>query len=300
MKLFYYQAPQGNVGDDLNVWLWPKILSSVLDDDNEHLLLGIGTLLNHKIPFAKKYTVLTSGVGYGDLPNINTGEWSFIGLRGPLSQKSLGIIEKDISLLDGAYLLPRYLRQEHVIKHKVGYIPHVDSMIHGLWQEVTDIAGMKLIDPRWPVEKFVKELCSCEKVITEAMHGAIIADAYNIAWQPTKAYHYINEFKWEDWAKSLDMDIDLNIIEPTWVGDKGKSVKRKAINTTKRLILSSGFTPKNWCPVPPIRSAQSTLEEIAKSLINNSEKCRFYLSDQELKRVKTDILLERINKLLLR
>lgn len=300
MKLFFYKAPQGNVGDDLNEWLWPKILSGVLDDNHEHLLIGIGTLLNHKIPPAKKYTVLTSGAGYGDLPNLSVGEWSYIGLRGPLSKKLLGVSSSKLSLLDGAYLLPKYLPLKNKPRYKLGYIPHVDSISHGLWEDVTDIAGIKLIDPRWPVERFVEELSSCEKIITEAMHGAIIADAYNIPWQPTKAYDYINAFKWNDWAQSVNIDLSLNVIDPTWAGDTGKSIKRKAINTTKRLILSTGLSPENWSPVMPSRSSESTLENIAKSLVKNSKEHRFYLSCQELKENKTSYLLERIDKQLLR
>lgn len=298
MKLFYFKAPQGNVGDDLNAWLWPKLLSSILDDDDDHLLIGIGTLLNHKIPLAKKYTVLTSGVGYGDLPNVCQGEWSYIGLRGPLSQKALNVKE-DISLLDGAYLLPRYLPQPLQTAYKLGYIPHVDSMINGLWQEVSDIAGIRLIDPRWPVDKFVKEVCSCEKIITEAMHGAIISDAYGVPWQPSKAYDYINEFKWRDFSNSLNMNIKLNLIEPTWKGDIGENFKRKAINTIKRMANTSGFSSENWTPVLPSRSSQKTVDRVAMSLLFNANKLEFYLSDINLREQKTDLLIDSIKQKLM-
>lgn len=295
MKLFYFKAPQGNVGDDLNAWLWPKILSTILDDDHDHLLVGIGTLLNHKIPPARKYTVLTSGVGYGDLPNIHIGEWNYIGLRGPLSQKMLGV-KGNISLLDGAYLLPLHLPQQRQPIHKLAYIPHVDSMIYGLWQDVTDIAGIKLIDPRWPVEKFVAEVCSCERIIAEAMHGAIISDAYGVPWQPTRAYDYINEFKWNDWANSLDMNVHLNVIGSTWKGDNGGSLKRKTINTTKIIAKLCGVYPDSWSQVRPHRSTWKTLERTAKELLYNASKREFYLSNEKLKGTKTDFLLDCIER----
>ena len=33
MKLYYYKAPLGNFGDDLNPWLWPRLLPDIFDDD---------------------------------------------------------------------------------------------------------------------------------------------------------------------------------------------------------------------------------------------------------------------------
>lgn len=298
VKLFYFKAKEGNVGDDLNAWLWPKLLSNILDDDQEHLLIGIGTLLNHKIPVAKKYTVLTSGIGYGSYPNLKHGEWCFVGLRGPLSQKILGI-EGGVSLLDGAYLLPRYLPQKQNATCKIGYIPHVDSMIHGLWQEVADVAGIKLIDPRWPVEKFVEEICTCEQIVTEAMHGAILSDAYGIPWQPTKAHSHFNEFKWNDWAGSLGMSLHINTIQPTWKGDINESLKRKAINIIKRAVSSSGLQPNTWTPVLPSRSNKRAIYKAAECLANNAKKCEFYLSDTKLKETKVDFLIDSIDRKLL-
>ncbi|AEE24146.1 hypothetical protein Glaag_3212 [Glaciecola sp. 4H-3-7+YE-5] len=295
MKLFYFEAPEGNVGDDLNKWLWPKILGEKLDQDDSHLLIGIGTLLNHKIPLAKKYTVLTSGVGYGDLPNLRHGEWDFVGLRGPLSKEKMDVAS-NIPLLDGAYLLPLYLQVPKLSKHKFGYIPHVDSITNGVWEDVAKAGDFKLLDPRWPVEKFINELLSCEKVVTEAMHGAIMADAYGVPWQPTKAYQYINDFKWQDWAKSLNMEVKLNIIQPTWKGDQGEPIKRVLINNVKRGLQYSGIYSKNWTPVLPRTSSASHIKHVAEQIHFNASNLEFYLSDDKLRKEKTDLLIDHIEK----
>ena len=293
MKLFYFEAPEGNVGDDLNKWLWPRILGDKLDDNEEHLIIGIGTLLNHKIPPAKKYTVLTSGVGYGDMPNLSQGEWDYVGLRGPLSKQSMSVTE-DISLLDGAYLLPHFLECPRVIKHKFGYVPHVDSVINGLWEETAKIGEFKLIDPRWPVEKFINELLSCENVVTEAMHGAIMADAYGVPWQPTKAYDYINDFKWNDWAGSLNMEIAFNIIEPTWKGDQGESIKRILINNVKRTLKFAGLASADWTPVKPRQSKAAHLKMVADKINFNASNMPFQVSDKKLRKEKTAQLIKSI------
>lgn len=296
MKLYYYKAKGGNVGDDLNPWLMPKILGESLDEDQEHLLIGIGTLLNNLIPLSKKYTVLTTGIGYGGgMPNLNYGEWDFIGVRGPLTKKSLNI-SQELCLLDGAYLMPRFFEVNTPKKYNVAYIPHVDSIVHGMWEDVCEMSGVKLIDPRWPVERFIRELCSCEKVLTEAMHGAILADAYGIPWKPVKAYNHINVFKWDDWAMSLNMKIKFDLLEPTWKGDMGEPIKRKIINGVKRGCKSLGYFPKSWMPVFPSRSKKAVIESVAGSLALCAKSGQFFNSNEGLRNNRTDLLLETMAK----
>lgn len=297
--MYYFKSADGNIGDDINPWLWPQLLAPILDEKEEHLIVGIGTLLNHRIPQAKEYTVLTSGVGYGDSPEHNKGKWNFVGLRGPLSKEKLGI-EKNLCLLDGAYLMPRFLKSPSLNKKfKYAYIPHVDSLLYGDWGKVCNLAGLKLLDPRWPVERFIQELTSCEMVITEAMHGAILADAYNIPWQPVKAYDYISDFKWQDWALSLDMSIKFNQLESIWKGDEGQALSRVMVNNVKRGLKSLGVYSKNWTPVMPRKSSEKKIENIAKQLIVFSETNEYFLTDDDLKNNKTDYLLEEIERLVL-
>lgn len=296
MKLFYYEAPTGNVGDDLNAWLWPQLLSNILDDDSSHLIVGIGTLLNSKLPHADKYTILSSGLGYHDAPKYDPYTWDVKALRGPLTQKALKV-ETNTCLLDGGYLMPRFFQPEVIKKHKLGYIPHIDSINHGRWEDVCSQAEMYLLDPRWPVEKFISELSSCEQVVTEAMHGAILADAYSIPWQPTKAYSYINEFKWQDWANSLDMSVKFNHISSTWAGDINQPLKRKVINNIKRSLKTCGLSSSNWTPVLPSRSSEKRVSDVAESLKVQASSNQFYLSNEQLKNNRTDLLLEEVNKL---
>ncbi|MCK7493604.1 MAG: hypothetical protein MZW92_21415 [Comamonadaceae bacterium] len=103
MKLHYYRDPKGNFGDDLNPWLWPKLLPGVLDEDESELLVGIGTLLNHRLPVGQVKPVLGSGVGYGGLP-AHDGRLRFHALRGYLSADRLGV-EPDQVITDAAVLL---------------------------------------------------------------------------------------------------------------------------------------------------------------------------------------------------
>jgi succinoglycan biosynthesis protein ExoV len=71
MKLYYFDGKArefeiGNFGDDLNPWLWNKVLPVVFDDDERSLFVGIGTLLNHRLPQKSQKLIFGSGFGYGN------------------------------------------------------------------------------------------------------------------------------------------------------------------------------------------------------------------------------------------
>lgn len=64
MKLHYWVGKNGlrNFGDSLNEIIWSEKLPGVFNKQSNHLFLGIGTILNNKLPVAKNITVLGSGV----------------------------------------------------------------------------------------------------------------------------------------------------------------------------------------------------------------------------------------------
>ena len=58
MDYYYYKDSRGNVGDDLNAILLPHFFD---DTTNKHLkrtVVGIGTLINDKLPDAAEYVFL--------------------------------------------------------------------------------------------------------------------------------------------------------------------------------------------------------------------------------------------------
>src|SRR5919202_7036568 len=102
MKLYYSHCK--NFGDALNPWLWPQLLPRMLGQDDELLLVGIGTLLNDKVPANAVKIVFGSGVGYGNsLPHLDE-RWRIYCVRGPVSAMRLGI-DPALAITDGAALL---------------------------------------------------------------------------------------------------------------------------------------------------------------------------------------------------
>jgi|LakMenEpi03Aug12_release.lakeMendotaPanAssembly.Ray.scaffolds.fasta_scaffold246529_3 succinoglycan biosynthesis protein ExoV len=209
MELYYYKDQNGNFGDDLNEWLWPKIFRSEFGDlfDNKTLFLGIGSILDEHVPKSQKKVVLGSGYAYSLPPTID-GTWRFFSVRGPLTAQKLGLDTK-LAITDAAILCTPFLDFAEHASPKVSFMPH-HRHAHLPWGEVCDLLGIQYIDPCEGVEACLMKISGSEKLITEAMHGAILADCMRIPWTPVKTSGGINDFKWMDWTLSLEIEFQFH------------------------------------------------------------------------------------------
>ncbi|MBE1287786.1 MAG: succinoglycan biosynthesis protein exov [Alteromonadaceae bacterium] len=294
MPIYYCKMPDGNVGDDLNEAIWHHYFDFSKIPESEQII-GIGSLLNHFIPEAKRYTVISSGVGYGTPPSL-TDDWNIIAVRGKHSATTLGLTEhNDIVLLDGAYLLQDcYPLPQLTPSNQIGYIPHVASIDLGNWQEVCDKADVRFIDPRLPLDEFLTELSQCEKVICEAMHGAILADMMQVPWKPVKAYAHINTTKWDDWLSVFDKKAQFTRIQGVWGEHKLNGVTRFK-NTIKKLIFAFIEAKNITQPIYNKSSENDILKTVEQLKVVKDE--RFYLNDQAQIHAKVSALKAALSKL---
>lgn len=214
MKLYYAsqtretQEKPGNFGDELNPWLWPKLLPGILDEDERVAFVGIGTLINQRLkrrlPNTNLRIIFSSGVGYGNYLKQLDETYRVCCVRGPLSADWLGI-SSDLGIIDGGVLVNRLFRPERQIKYRYSYMPHYNLAGEG-WESVCESLNYGYINPTWPVEKVMESICQTEVVLAEAMHGAIIADAFRVPWIPVTSHSTILSFKWQDWCASVDLE----------------------------------------------------------------------------------------------
>jgi succinoglycan biosynthesis protein ExoV len=205
MKLWYYRGEAPNFGDDLNMWLWPKVLPRQFDEDSSMLFLGIGSILFNRFEKSVRKIVFGSGFGgYSAAPDMHDGTWQVRFVRGPQTARLMKLDPK-LALADPAILIRAFLPPPAKPGAVVSFMPHWESMERGNWPQACDMAGVNLIDPRRPVEEVLAELQRSRLVIAEAMHGAIVADALRIPWIATAPIHERNRMKWADWASSLDI-----------------------------------------------------------------------------------------------
>lgn len=250
MRLFYYKDEIGNFGDDLNPWLWSRLLPGFLDDDASEWLVGIGTLLNHKLPASGVKHIFGSGYGYGQMPAIDKS-YNFICVRGPKTAEMLGLPAK-LALTDAAILirtvpLPSQARASHF-----GFIPHCTSNSHFAWDVLCKELGFNYINPSWSVDQVLEEFRKCEVVLCEAMHGAIVCDALRIPWIPVSCYDHISAFKWEDWLQTLDLPYAPISISSLYDGEARLRPSARLKNRFKRQLLELGCYREDWSlPLPP-------------------------------------------------
>jgi hypothetical protein len=243
VKLFYYRDPEGNFGDDLNAWLWPRLIPDLLDDDAGTLFVGIGSILDRRIPQEPQKVVFGTGVGYGLLPVLDE-RWHICCVRGPLTAKALGLPAR-LGVTDPAALVRAVRTAPASRAHRVSFIPHfrtprrAEAMGLDLGKLCASL-GINYIDPRGEVEQVLAGIESSEMVLAEAMHGAIVADALRIPWAPVQLYDQILNLKWHDWCGSLGLQYTplRHVAEPGI--DPGASVMRflKKASTNVRPLLS--------------------------------------------------------------
>jgi succinoglycan biosynthesis protein ExoV len=215
-SLKYWDARQThgkspNFGDELSGWLYRKLLEVPMHADAPAMLYGIGTILqvgsrpeHEPRPDCLK-VVLGSGTGDGPCPDISQG-WKVYFVRGPLSAQRLGL-DPHCAIADPAILVRRFYQPAYSPRHPLGYMPHYwEDFYNGdALRKICANLGLHFISPREEIEKVLDELASCDRLMTESLHGAIIADAFRIPWIPVETSHHFYRFKWRDWMASLGM-----------------------------------------------------------------------------------------------
>jgi succinoglycan biosynthesis protein ExoV len=207
MKLLHFRGPNGerNFGDELGPWLWDRLLPGAFDDDGDRLFIGIGTLLNNRLPVASRIVIFGSGVGYGEAPPTPDSSWSIYCLRGPLSAAVLGVATT-LAITDPGALVRRFVPAAEVSQAtwRFSYMPHWRYACDD-WERVCERLGFGYIDPRRDVDEVIEKIRRTQVLIAEAMHGAIVADALRVPWIPVQSTPAILDFKWRDWCASLDL-----------------------------------------------------------------------------------------------
>ncbi|MGE4351168.1 MAG: hypothetical protein AB7E52_03155 [Bdellovibrionales bacterium] len=218
MKLFRYTDVRGNFGDDLNFWLWDRLLPEIWDEDGRLMFSGIGTIISDRMPFADKWVVLGSGTGYLPPPQgFADNHWEILCVRGPLTAKALGL-PPEKALTDGAIalsLLPEYAPVPPEQRQGIVFMPHHTAIRAGQWKEICELAGIEYLDPTADDRETLKRLRTARLVIADAMHAAIVADTLRVPWIPVVSTNQINSFKWLDWANSMKVPYRPILLPPS-------------------------------------------------------------------------------------
>ncbi len=154
------------------------LLPGFFDDDPAELFLGIGSVFD--APHAASALKLVAGAGYGGytLPPLLDANWIIHWVRGPRTARRLGLPRQWV------WAIPPCCSPTPVdaAVQLIGFMPHFESLQHGAWAEAAAAAGVTLIDPRGDPAAILAEIGACRLLLSEAMHGVIVADAMRVPW----------------------------------------------------------------------------------------------------------------------
>lgn len=290
MDLFYYKG--GNFGDDLNPWIWETLAPELFDGERDTLFLGIGTLINSNVPAAPLKVVFGTGVGYMSPATVDE-KWQFSCVRGPLSAQRLGL-DPSLAITDPAVLLTQVVGKAAMPHGRVCYMPHHVSARRADWADICEKAGLVFLDPTADVKQTVEQIRGARLVITEAMHGAIVADAFRVPWIPTVAYDHILSFKWEDWCQSLGLCYAPEFLESVWDADRHLSLEALAKAKLKRGLKKTGIWSRNWTPPDPSPNRHRIEGAVVDRLMQLAATGEQFLSADVAHRKTLEQLLERL------
>ncbi|QWW71900.1 polysaccharide pyruvyl transferase family protein [Rhizobium sp. WYJ-E13] len=210
IEIFYYRDPQKNFGDDLNEYIWQRVLPASLLSRDDIILVGIGSILTSErlekyVGGPKRVAVVGTGISYGTPPS-NMSDWYIAAVRGPFSaaileRPDLGVTDGAILLADTTDLVPKSEKQDKIL-----FMPHRSSIDGPELQQAVEDAGMVYVSPQQDTLTVLKHYGTAQLVVTEAMHGAIVADTLRIPWIPVVLNPQVDEFKWRDWARSMSVE----------------------------------------------------------------------------------------------
>lgn len=292
MKLFYYKHPSGNFGDDLNPWIWESLAPELFDDDDSRLLVGIGTLINDKAPPDPIKLVFGSGVGYNGTPHIDA-RWHFYCVRGPRSAQFLNL-DPSLAISDPAVLLTQVSGPAPEHTGKVYFMPHHGSLGNADWRPVCAAAGIEFLDPSDDARETVRKIRGARLVIAEAMHAAIVADAFRIPWIPVSCYDHILDFKWRDWCESLRIDYRPTALPSLWNMERKLSVMDRSKSKLKRTLRSAGVWSTQWTPPVPATSSQREMDTASEQLAALARRDATNLSGEREHHESIERLLEKL------
>jgi len=260
--LYQWRGAYRNFGDELNSLLWPRLLPDFFDEDMATRFLGIGSILDDRHdPTAVK---VVAGSGYGGYqPRIALNDtWVVHWVRGKRTARSLGL-SAAMGIGDPGSLLPLAGLAPPRESRDIGFMPHFESAVRGAWQDVAARAGVTLIDPRDDPLAVIAAIGNCRVLISEALHGVIVADALRVPWIPIRPLASIHRPKWIDWAETLDLEMVFHALPASTVLERAYLTRLSRFHLGRGLLHHQAARLRSIAGERYVDRAASALRAIA-------------------------------------
>ncbi len=294
MKLLYCDRLR-NFGDAMNPWLWERLLPGRFDADAASLFIGVGTLLSDQLPARPTKWVVGAGCGYGDAPRVDD-RWRIVCVRGPLTARRLGI-DASLALTDPAVLVPELWRARPRSRSGVLFMPHHMNARQADWRAIAGAAGLGYVCPEDDTQSVIRQINGAQLLVTEALHGAIVADALRVPWIAVNSSRHVLQFKWEDWCASVGLPYAPVALPALFDSRGGDLIGQHVRRAIKRTCASVGLWCHRWSPIRPVRSAPAEFARAQQILAALAAGDRATLSSDATLSEVTERWLARIERL---
>ena len=253
-KLYYYYN-KPNAGDTFNKDLLKffNIKYKPVKNIDKANLLCVGSNLDKTFNnLNNQEKIIVAGAGFTKEPNIEeTSNRQFVikSLRGKYSKNNIEkITGKSIECpLGDPGILASYMFPVNIEKkYNIGIIPHyTDKKYFDKKSIQTKKYTYRIIDIQKDLKQVLKEINSCELILSSSLHGLIFADSYNIPNQRIIISDRIigGDYKYKDYYSAFDMDIpkvtDLRkeIITDEKIDELKKMYKSKDIESMQSELV---------------------------------------------------------------
>jgi succinoglycan biosynthesis protein ExoV len=248
MQILYAKIDGGNFGDDLNKVVWHALLPRLDELAGDQAILGIGTLQGSPIPNKIKVVHVLGTGGYSDQPPRNwiDDRFRFHFVRGPLTAQNWGCPTK--ALIDGAALVAHCHLKDIAAdanRARVGFVPHHKADQCANYHYICQQADLKYISTLGgDVARFISEIKSCDMIVTEALHGAIMADLFRKPWIAVSAGPHVVEHKWHDWCHSIGLQYNPETLALPVT--KGLPLGLRVEHAAHRTLYFLGWKRNRW------------------------------------------------------
>lgn len=205
------------------------VIGSILDNANEHTeVWGAGFIREDGVVIAPPRAVYA--------------------VRGPLTRALLlkqGIDCPEI-YGDPALLLPRFYNPSVPKRYAVGIIPHYIDKTCKWLERYRNKPGFLIIDIEAGTQEFVRDVKSCDVILSSSLHGLICADAYGIPneWVQLSSNVIGGHFKFRDYRLSIGANepMPLRLTEQFDLNSASRMAVRRTLNLDlTKLILACPF-----------------------------------------------------------
>ena len=244
-RIYYPQKP--NMGDLLNKDMLESLFQIKVQrvNCNESNLIAIGSSLSHSLYSSKlkvriKQRIIRLlkndpfyiwGTGFISYNAHEDKKFRFrnirvLSLRGNLSKIRVERIlgeELRIPTGDGGLLVDRWIGENPPKKYRIGIIPHFKEKDSPIVNEMKKMYSDSVIIDlgKKPID-VVKEIASCETILSSSLHGLIVADSFHIPNKHILLYPYGERmlgdgFKFADYYSSYGLkDTPLDVSTTNW------------------------------------------------------------------------------------